>query len=178
MTAIDTICRRVGFAGAQPIWPEGRQHEKNLFVGFRAVFRQLANRTARLRVTGASLYRIYHNGRFVGHGPARAAHGYARVDEIDLTEHVVSGGNIIAIEVAGYNVNSYCMARHSSFLQAEILSDGDVIVATGMEESGFECRILTECIQKVPRYSFQRSFSECCEMAEGYDLWRSDVSAR
>ena len=36
-------------------------------------------------------------------GPARAAHGYFRVDQWDLTDKLVPAENLVALEVAGYN---------------------------------------------------------------------------
>ena len=53
-----------------------------------------------LRVTGHSVYRATLNGAFLGYGPARAAHGYYRVDEWDLTPRLRPGRNVIALEVA------------------------------------------------------------------------------
>ena len=73
------------FVAARPIWPAGRELEKNFFVGFRAQFEYPSGvKDAVLRVTGAGLYRIFLNGAHAGYGPVRAAHGYCRVDEIDL----------------------------------------------------------------------------------------------
>ena len=37
----------------------------------------------------------------------RGPHGYYRMDELDLSPHLRAGQNVLAIEVAGYNVNSY-----------------------------------------------------------------------
>jgi len=60
-----------------------------------------------LRLTGASLYRVLVNGTFAGHGPARAAHGFYRLDELDIAPHLRAGRNEVVVEVAGYNVNSF-----------------------------------------------------------------------
>jgi len=59
----------------------------------------------RIRIAAATIYRLFCNGVFVGHGPARAAHGYYRVDEWDLAAD--AGVNHIAIEIAGYNTPRY-----------------------------------------------------------------------
>src|ERR1039458_682730 len=57
------------FVSAKPIWPKGREQEKNLFVGFRAAFKAPAQEKVVLRATGATLYRVFLNGHFLAHGP-------------------------------------------------------------------------------------------------------------
>ena len=112
------------FLAAKPIWPEGRENEKNLFVGFRAVFEAKTPNKVFLRATGSTLYRVFLNGEFLGHGPARGPHGYFRVDEWDLTSRLKPGPNVVAFEVAGYNANSYYLLDQPSFLQAEVVGGG------------------------------------------------------
>ncbi len=141
----------VEFQSARPVWPEGREKEKNLFVSFRAA---VDAKQATLRLTAATLYRVFVNGQFIAHGPARAGHGFYRVDEWPLPP----GRNEVTIQVAGYNANSFYLLDQPSFLQAEIVAGGKVLAATGA--SGFEASIFHERVQKVARYSFQRPFSE------------------
>jgi len=116
---------KVLFCSARPIWPKGRQTEKNLFVGFRAGFKRPKSGAAVLRITGSSVYRIFLNGDFLGHGPARGPHGYWRVDQWPLKD-LRAAENVLAIEVAGYNVNSYYLLDQPSFIQAEIVAEGKV----------------------------------------------------
>lgn len=165
------------FDCAQPIWPQGRELEKNLTVGFRATFTAPQTGGARLRVTGATLYRIWLNGQFVGHGPARGPHGFYRVDEIDLGGKLLAGTNLVAIEVAGYNANSYYLLDQPSFLQAEVVAGGEVLAATGGKGAGFQAIPLSERLQKVQRYSFQRPFTEIYRLAPGFDAWRMRAAA-
>lgn len=42
--------QEVSFLSARPVWPKGRETEKNLFVGFRAVFNNPRNGRALLRL--------------------------------------------------------------------------------------------------------------------------------
>ncbi len=79
------------FDSAHPIWPANRETEKNLSVGFRAVFDCSEQQDPLLRVAGSSLYRVYLNGQFIGHGPARGPHGYYRVDEWSLGDCTTTG---------------------------------------------------------------------------------------
>jgi alpha-L-rhamnosidase len=166
------------FQRAEAVWPAGRTLEKNLTVGFRAEFKKPSDGKAVLNITGSTLYRIFLNGEFVGHGPARAGHGWYRVDNWDLSKNLVPGKNTIAIEVAGYNVNSYYLLDQPSFLQAEVVAGGRVLAATDAGGSGFEAFELAGRMQKVPRYSFQRPFTEVYALDAGYDGWRSGQEGR
>jgi alpha-L-rhamnosidase len=162
----------VAFRAAKPIWPRGREKEMNLFVGFRAVFEGSREQEVCLRVAGATLYRIYLNGAFLAWGPARGPHGYFRTDLFNIGPFLVEGKNILCIEVAGYNVNSYYVLDQPSFLQAEVTTPLSVLAATGLAGDPFKATILSERLQKVQRYSFQRSFSEVYRMDSRLATWR------
>lgn len=164
------------FQKAQPVWPKGRSLEKNLTVGFRALLDLGDPRDVRLRLTASTCYRATVNGSFVGYGPARGPHGWYRVDEVDLSPWIQPGANIVAIEVAGYNVNSYYTLDQPSFLQAEILVKNRVLSATG--NRGFTAFIPGERLQKVQRYSFQRPFTEVYRIRKDHDRWKRDVDLR
>lgn len=161
------------FKCAHPVWPVGKEKEKNLHVGFRTVFAGSGAQNVCLKLAGSTIYRVFLNGEFVQHGPARGPHGFYRVDEIDLTARSTAGENLLAIEVVGINCNSYVYLNQPSFLQAELLVDGEVVAATGGE--GFEALLLPERIQKVERYSFQRPFVEAYALAPGRNEWRTRV---
>ncbi len=162
--------RGTSFESARPVWPTGRETEKNLFVGFRAVFESSGQDTPVLRITASSLYRVYLNGVFIGHGPARGPHGYCRIDEWPLREHLRER-NTLAVEVAGYNVNSYYLLDEPAFLQAEVVSKGNVLASTAGEGAGFAAAMLKHRLQKVQRYSFQRPFIEYYRLREGDETW-------
>ncbi len=149
----------------------------NLFVGFRAVFDAPVGINVELQVAGATLYRIYLNGEFFAWGPARGPHGYFRADRWDISPLLVKGKNLIAIEVAGYNVNSYYVLDQPSFLQAEVVAGPNVLASTGGAGNAFKAIILAERLQKVQRYSFQRSFSEVYQADPAFDEWRRRVDA-
>ena len=161
-----------GFLSAKPVWPTGREKEKNLLVGFHGSFAAPSQGRVLLRSTGSSLYRVFLNGQFLGHGPARGPHGFYRLDEWDLTEKLRAGTNDLAFEVAGYNVNSYYLLDQPSFLQAEVFCDGKPLLSTSGAGANFSATILNERIQKVQRYSFQRPFSEAYRLTPGWTDWR------
>ncbi len=110
----------------------------NLFVGFRAVFETPQKGNAKLCVAGATLYRIYLNGKFFAWGPARGPHDYFRVDSWDITPHLGEGTNLLCIEVAGYNVNSYYVLE-SALIPAggEVTSNLSVLASTSGAGSEF-----------------------------------------
>jgi alpha-L-rhamnosidase len=149
----------------------------NLFVGFRAVFTAPAGERVRVRVAASSLYRFFVNGEFRGHGPARGPHDYYRVDVCDITGTLKPGLNVVAFEVAGYNVNSYYLLDQPAFLQAEVITDSSILASTAGPGAPFEATILDERVRKVQRYSFQRTFSEVYRLKPGWDRWRRDPMA-
>jgi alpha-L-rhamnosidase len=163
------------FIAAKAVWPEGRSLEKNVAARFRAVLDIDDPAGAILRVAAATSYRASVNGAHAGYGPARGPHGFNRVDVVDISPRLKKGKNIVAIEVAGYNANSYYTIDEPSFLRAEVVRDGKVLAATGV--SGFEASVDSERVQKVQRYSFQRPFSEVYRIRPDHDAWKTDPAA-
>ena len=158
------------FQSAKPVWPAGREKEMNLFVGFRAVFEK-PDTEAALVICGSSRYKIYLNGEFLGTGPARGPHGFYRVDRWPLSAEKLRDTNLIAIEVVGYNVNSYYLLDQPAFLQAEVLAGDNVIVATGASNNMFTACVLKHHMQKVQRYSSQRTFIEYYRLGTNSLRW-------
>lgn len=143
----------MNFCRAMPVWLEGCEKELNSFCVFGARFKKAEN--AELAITACNMYQVFLNGEFIGCGPARAAHGYFRIDKFPLNK--LKEENIIFIEVAGYNTLSYWQIDQPAFLQAEILSDGHPIIWSGKD---FFVRRYIEREQKVSRFSYQRTASE------------------
>ena len=164
------------FRAARPVWPQGLEKEMNLLVGFRAVIEPPAGRRITLTAAGCSIYRVWVNGRFAGHGPARGPHGWFRVDQIDLAGLLTPGPNVVAVEVSAFNVNTYYVPNQPPFLQAEVTAEGQVLAATGVE-GGFTATVLDHRIRKVERYSHQRAFSESYRLRPGWDAWRLDPAS-
>jgi alpha-L-rhamnosidase len=160
---------------ALPVWADGREREMNLTLCFQGVFEAKESKETGLKITGSTLYRVFLNGEFLGYGPARAAHGWFRVDEYDLTQKVRPGKNLLAVEVAGYNSNSYYTLDQPSFLQAEIVSGEQVLLATG-QDSGFRAFEPGERLQKTERYSFQRPFSEYYRLGPESGQWKTGAA--
>ncbi|MCQ2429904.1 MAG: hypothetical protein MJ192_06210 [Clostridia bacterium] len=129
-----------------------------------------------LRITARHVYRLYINGEIVMHGPARTAHGYARVDEMDVSALLVRGLNHIAVEVmtygdtyAGYS-NDMTLNDGDGFLICELESDGTVLTATGDGTWGV-CRVAAR-VRRTARLSHCREASEIYRLDDEYYLWR------
>ena len=144
------------FKEALPVWEAGKSEEMNYHLVFRAVVDK--NDSAKIALTASSMYQMFVNGKLVAEGPARAGHGYYRVDEIDISENLDKNKNVVCIYVAGSYVENYYLIKQPSFLCAEIIAGEKVVAATG--KFGFEARYNAERIRKVCRYSFQRTFIE------------------
>lgn len=153
------------FKIAKPISVKELQGVMNSYATFVAKVPSLKN--AAIQICAADFYRLTVNGRFVATGPARAAKGYARLDEISLDEYDKEGENVIVISVAGYYCRSLSTVLQPMFLCAEVVKDEKVIAATGKD---FVCYLSDIKNFKTERYSIQRHFVEewdltkpCCE---------------
>lgn len=140
------------FIKAKPIYPN--EYKKEMNCSFFFVCEVDSKNDSFLKITGNNVYRIFSNGKLIGVGPARGAHDYYRVEEYQLEK----GFNRIVIELAGYNCNSYYFLNTIPFIQAEIVSNNQVLAFSG--ESSFKCYLNNTRLKKVTRFSYQRTFSE------------------
>ena len=143
-----------GFRQAVPVWLTGREREINCCAELECDLRDApAKRT--LRLTGASFYQVFVDGKLFHFGPARKAHGFAGVDVLSVPENAER----LTICIMGYYCPCCNGALRSSFVQAELECGGTIFAATGFE--GFTYYEKTQHLQKVVRYSRQRQFTEC-----------------
>lgn len=143
------------FKQAEAVWANRLQTQMNTRMGFSA---KIEKCDATVCLACSNNYHIYVNEHFVAAGPARAAHGYFRVDEIDIGKYLTKDENDVAIIAWGYNVNSYAYLDQPSFLTAEIVSYDNVLCSTGIR--GFSAYLLNDYVRKGQRYTFQRAFVE------------------
>ncbi len=144
------------FNQAKQIFIKNKREIVNFTAGFKCKFEANKTRKYNLKITGATLYSIYLNGKFIFYGPARAPHGYLRCDDIYLD--VKDEENTLCVLVAGYNCPSFYTMNIKSFIQAEILENGNVIKYTGSDFTAISLDSLRE--REVFRYSYQRGFNE------------------
>ncbi len=157
------------FQKAVPVWPKGRDTEMNVTARFTACVKT-GHEQVLLRMTGSTVYRVFANGKLIAYGPARGPKFFHRVDELELTQYAPfteKEETILVFEVAGYNINSYYTMDQPSFFCAEILCDNEIVAWTA-PEGGMPCDIITERVQKVQKYSFQRPFVEAWRMGGAY----------
>ena len=155
------------FKNAKPVFLKGKSLETNFQAGFQCFFTAEKTSDFVLNITASTLYRVYLNGEFIHYGPARAPHGYMRVDRIGLKPEI--GENILCVEVAGYNCPSFYTMNNPSFLQAEIFIDGVSAFYTGRDFKGIDFACRRE--KRVLRYSYQRAFTEVWRLNDNFRLW-------
>ena len=163
------------FRDARPCWAAEQQVTPNVTVHLKAEPLVRAGASVSFRITASSAYRFFLNGAFVGHGPSIAAHGFFRVDEYDLTGRTIDGPNSLAVEVAGYNIDNYFIPNQASFVQAELLVDGQVAAATQQKKipNAFRMYRSLQRIAEVPKLSFQRTHLEAYRLTPDFSAWRS-----
>ena len=153
------------FKKALPVWAENFKTEMNITMGF---YTLAEGNNATLRIATSGFYRVFVNGEFVTHGPARCAHRYYRVDELQFS--LESGKNHIAVEVVNYYINSFASLRQDGFIQMELETDDEILAATGKD--GFKSFLLSERIRKLERFSYQRPMSESYRLSPDVYNWR------
>ena len=148
------------FECAKPIWEVGKAEE--LHHPLRFTVSVPSCQSGILRITGYTGYQVFINGAFVCTGPARAGHGFYRVDEVDITPFLTSTENELTVLATGYYCASFAWLKQPSFLCAEIVADGTVILPTG----GADWRAFryAEKRRKIQRYSYQRPFGEAYDL--------------
>ena len=161
------------FREALPVWEEGKDKEMNYNLVFRTVVDKADN--VKIALSASSMYQMFVGGKLVSEGPARAGHGYYRVDEVDISKFLTQEKNIVCIYVDGYYVENFYLIKQPSFLCAEIISDGKVVAATG--KYGFEAKYHNERIRKVVRYSMQRTFAEVYRYDQNYRDFETKIDA-
>lgn len=158
------------FSRAVPVWSAALAGRMNITLSFHARLEFKPGRSATLRVAAAQAYRVWANGELLGRGPARTAHGHARVDEWPIVGEV-SGVLELVIEVAGYGVPTFCSTFEPAFLCAELVSGKKVLAWTAPQGGGFAAEHRRERVQKVERYSYQRAFVEAWRLGRHGAIW-------
>ncbi|MGI6576517.1 MAG: hypothetical protein ACOX1Q_00415 [Eubacteriales bacterium] len=151
---------------AVPVWGSGLKNEWNQFLGFRTELDICDEQEATIAIAARSYYRLYINGVMYGHGPARTAHKYARVDVYKLT---VKGKVSVAVEVTAYNKpNGYAndITLEPGMLTAEVVIGGQALSATGWN-GGYPWKY----IELRLRRPMVELLSHCRGIIEVYDLY-------
>lgn len=135
------------------IWAKGLLDARNVTLTFQYTLTPAEG--TKLSLAASNLYRLFVGGKLIGYGPARAAHGYSRLDEYDLSAW--AGQSVtLSVDVHSANVNSFYVVEEHPFFAAEITENGKVLA----DAADFTAYRMTERVQKVRRFSFQRTFTE------------------
>jgi alpha-L-rhamnosidase len=147
------------FKSAVPVWPATLSGQMNIWVSFHARVQLAPDAPAVLRIAAASACRVWWNGAIAGQGPARTAHGHARVDEWSGAADA-AGWVRLVIEVADYGVPTFCAVDEPAFLCAELVAGKKAVAWTAPKGGAIVAERRTERVQRVERYSYQRAFCE------------------
>ncbi len=124
-------------------------------------------------LTGRNAYRLYVNGKIVMHGPARTAHGYCRVDDVDVTPYLQKGINHLAVEVMVYGevyggYSNDCTLESGMFIGQLTVKD-KIISATGADE--WKVLRLSARAPHAQRISHSREAAEIYFLDDEYYAW-------
>lgn len=151
------------FVRAVQVWPAALSGQMNIWLSFHARVKLPSKKTAMLRIAAASTYRVWLGGEFLGEGPARTAHGFARVDEWPVAANA-KGELALTIEIADYGVPTFCETHEPGYCCAELVAGKKLLAWTAPKGGGFVVERRGERAHQVERYSYQRAF------VEGYTL--------
>ena len=158
------------FARAKAIFLPNEEAEQDraahsvTHYGFYHSFPAPAAQNMTIAVAARNVYRLYVNGKMILHGPARTAHGYARVDEITIC---VPDAPVvhIAVEVAVYGDTykgySNSCTLEPGMLTVEVTDKDAVLSATGCD-TWQVCRLAS----RLPRTERMSHSGICCEIAD------------
>ena len=118
-----------------------------------------------INIVAGDYYNLFVNGTFVCYGPARAASGYARADEINLSKFLTRDENEILVFVVSLGVPSLCYSGQDPFFGA-VVRLGETEVKNTLS---FICYKASDRVRLTDRASSQRGFTEVYDGARGYD---------
>ena len=147
------------------VWAKGRAEEINRTFAFALDLKKPTK--GEIRLSAASCYKLYADGKLLGFGPNRAAHGHCR-----FATYTFEARRIVA-EVLNVYAQNFCWVKQKPFFACEVKTEN----GEAYSAEDFVCFELTDRVQKVQRYSFQRGFAEVYEIfADHGALYVGDLS--
>ena len=130
------------------VWAEGQKNQMNRAFAF--VLDLGKKQVGEICLSAASCYKVIADGKLMGFGPNRTAHGYARAAVYPFN------AQYITVEVQSHFVPNFCWVKREPFFACVLKTE------SGKEyfAEDFNCFALSDRVQKVRRYSFQRGFCE------------------
>ena len=105
---------------------------KNYHVHIRKSFDLTDIKRTTIKITADDYYKLYINGNFIAQGPAPAYPECYNYNEIDITDHLTVGRNMIAVHVyyQGEINRVYVSGDNRMGLIADVYSDGNYLFGT------------------------------------------------
>lgn len=130
------------------VWAEGQKNQMNRAFAF--VLDLGKKQMGEICLSAASCYKVIADGKLMGFAPNRTAHGYARAAVYPFN------AQYITVEVQSHFVPNFCWVKREPFFACVLKTE------RGKEyfAEDFNCFALSDRVQKVRRYSFQRGFCE------------------
>lgn len=130
------------------VWAEGQKNQMNRAFAF--VLDLGKKQMGEICLSAASCYKVIADGKLMGFGPNRTAHGYARAAVYPFN------AQYITVEVQSHFAPNFCWVKREPFFACVLKTE------SGKEyfAEDFNCFALSDRVQKVRRYSFQRGFCE------------------
>ena len=138
---------------------------KNYEICLTKTVKKLKN--VRLKIITKNVYNLYINGKFVSFGPARAALGYARMDDISIDSFLFDGENVISIYFLNVGAKTLCFPDGEPYLGCELVSD-----EISFDAKNFDCYLMNDRIDKAERMSMQRGYVEVYKQSADRQFFR------
>ena len=107
------------FQKAEPVWESGEEQKMNEQLSFRIIAERAEN--MRFLTATSGEYQLFVNGRLAAAGPAKAARGFFKADDILLDPFMKDGKNVIVLDVLYAGINSFSLQDQDPFVQAELM---------------------------------------------------------
>lgn len=160
------VFKKAKFNVAKPIWIKNHEKEMNRTVIFDTSIPRGSDTV--LSITAQNDYQLFINEKFVFQGPARAGHGFFRVDRLHIEKYLTEKSNRVSVLVCAYRCNNFYLINQDAFLCAEFCDNGKFFGATGGND--WQARLYTQKLQRVQRYAFQRTFCEVYDFTKSLPL--------
>ena len=155
VTPINTFFKE----GAEKLPPETDQRYLNRHILFRRELQARRGGRYLLRITADDYYKLYVNGRLVTQGPAPSYPTSYYYNEVDITEYISKGKNIIAVHTyyQGLINRVWVSGDRRHMLCLELLKDGKTVLVSDesfrvSDHSGYTA---------LGRIGYDTAFTEC-----------------
>jgi hypothetical protein len=146
--------------------PLRRDDGANKWVFFRKNFTvQKTPAAAKIRMTCDGRYQLFVNGNMAGRGPSRASPHFMRYDEIDISQHLKVGDNILAVLVHSPSVDLAWYETTKGSWQP-VFGDGGLYADLQLEDEVISTDASWKCLEAnawdnaAPRTGWGQDFIE------------------